>query len=50
MPQGFKHSIIMAGNGRMEEFLITADGKDIDFADEKDPYSLFRALSDRLPG
>jgi hypothetical protein len=40
----------MAENGRMEKFLINADGKDIDFADEKNPYSLFRALSDRLPG
>jgi hypothetical protein len=43
-------SFIMAENGRMEKFLINADGKDIDFADEKNPYSLFRALSDRLPG
>jgi hypothetical protein len=26
------------------------NGKDIDFADEKNSYDLFRALSGRLPG
>jgi hypothetical protein len=43
-------SLIMAENGELEEFLINADGKDIDLANEDNAYSLFRALSDRLPG
>jgi hypothetical protein len=43
-------SFIMAENGALEEFEISADGKNIDFADDQNPYSLFKALSDRLPG
>ena len=43
-------SFIVAENGELEEFLINADGKDVDFADEKNSYDLFRALSGRLPG
>ena len=43
-------SFIMAENGELEEFLINADGKDIDLTNEENAYSLFRALSDRLPG
>ena len=43
-------SFILAENGALEEFEISADGKDVDFADDQNPYSLFKALSDRLPG
>jgi len=43
-------SFITAENGELEEFLINANGKDIDLADEESAYGLFRALSDRLPG
>ena len=43
-------SFIMAENGELEEFLINADGKDVDFAEENNSYELFRALSGRLPG
>ena len=43
-------SFVMAENGALEEFLINANGKDIDLANEENAYSLFRALSDRLPG
>jgi hypothetical protein len=43
-------SFVMAENGQLEEFEIYADGKNIDFADDQNPYSLFKALSGRLPG
>lgn len=43
-------SFIIAENGKLEEFLIKADGKDINFANEKNAYGLFKGLSDRLPG
>ena len=43
-------SFNQAENGKLSEFLINADGKAIDFADETNPYDLFTALSDRLPG
>jgi len=43
-------SIIMAENGQLEEFEINADGENIDFSDDQNPYSLFKALSDKLPG
>jgi hypothetical protein len=34
----------------LEEFKIYADGKNIDFADDQNPQSLFKMLSDRLAG
>ena len=43
-------SFTLAENGQLEEFEIYVDGKNVDFSDEQDPYSLFLALSDRLPG
>ena len=43
-------SFIVAENGQLEEFEIYADGKNIDFTDDENPYSLFKALSSRLPG
>ena len=43
-------SFIMAENGQLEEFEINADGQNIDFADEQNPNSLFKVLSDNLPG
>jgi len=43
-------SFTMAENGQLEEFEIYVDGKSVDFSEDQDPYSLFLALSDRLPG
>lgn len=43
-------SFTMGDSGELEEFEIYADGKSVDFSEDQDPYSLFMALSDRLPG
>jgi len=43
-------SFNQAENGKLSEFLINADGKAVDLTDDSNPYDLFSALSDRLPG
>ena len=43
-------SFTMDDDGELEEFELYVDGKSVDFSDDQDPYSLFLALSDRLPG
>jgi hypothetical protein len=43
-------SFNQAENGKLSEFLINADGKAVDLSDDSNPYDLFTALSDRLPG
>ena len=48
--QFMEFSFIVAENGELSEFLVNADGKDVDLANEENAYSLFRALSDKLPG
>ena len=48
--QFMEFSFIMAENGELKEFLVKADGKDVDLTREENAYNLFRALSDKLPG
>jgi len=43
-------SFSTAENGDFEEFMISADGKDVDLSEDKNPYDLFRALTENLPG
>jgi len=43
-------SLSTAENGELAEFEINADGKDITFTEEKSPYEMFQALTDKLPG
>lgn len=43
-------SFSTAKNGNLKEFLIKADGKAVNFADQADPFDLFKAVADKLPG
>ena len=37
-------------NGELAEFMISADGKEVDLTEDKNPYDLFSALTEKLPG
>jgi hypothetical protein len=43
-------SLNLGNTGEYTDFLITANGKNIDFAKEDEAFNLFRELSGRLPG
>jgi len=48
--QTIEFSFSVGNRGELADFMITADGKNIDFTREEKAFNLFRELSGRLPG
>lgn len=48
--QTLEFSFDLGNRGEMEGFLVTANGKNIDFAREEKAFNLLRELGSRLPG
>jgi len=48
--QTIEFSFDIGSRGEMANYLISANGKNVDFAKEEKAYSLFRELTGRLPG
>lgn len=48
--QTLEFSFNLGNRGEMEDFLVTANGKNIDFAREEKAFNFLRELGSRLPG
>jgi hypothetical protein len=48
--QTIEFSFDIGSQGELENFLISANGKNIEFGQKEKAFSLFRELTGRLPG